>query len=155
MTFFDILVVAVTGLLGLRCLMRGFVKEILSFAGLIGAVVLARTHHEAAARVFQPWLDTELQANVAGYAAIGVGTILGASLAAWLIHLIIRRTVLGSLDRLGGCLVGVLQGTLLFGIFLMAAATLTGGLEKTFARGSVLAPHLLGLVKYLSGIVFH
>ena len=153
LTVFDIVALAVITLFGVRCLMRGFVKEVFSLAGIIGAVVLGRLYYQEAAEFFKPWVPGELQSNVLGFAAIALGVLLSASLASWLVFKLIHKTFLAVADRLGGLAVGILQGGLVMGIFLMVVVSVTGSLEKSFVADSVLAPYLLEFVRFLSGII--
>lgn len=151
-TAFDIGVVVVVLLFGLRCLVRGFVREILSLLGIAGAVILSRVYHQDAAAFFEPYVQTELQATVLAYAAICAGTIISASVLAWIICKIIRKNVLGVVDRLAGFCIGVAQGAILVGILLIVIEAMTGSAELPVTKGSVLAPLLRDLIHLLSGI---
>lgn len=151
-TAFDIGVIVVILLFGVRCLVRGFVKEILSLLGIAGAVILSRIYHGEAARFFEPYTQTELQATVLAYAAICVGTIISASIIAWVINRIIRKNVLGVVDRLAGFCIGVAQGAILVGIALIVIEAMTGVPELPMTKGSVTAPILRELIQLLSGI---
>jgi len=152
-TVFDIVTLVIVSLFALRCLLRGFVKEVFSLAGIIGAVVLGRLYYREAAEFFQPWVSGELQANVLGFAAICIIVLVSASLASWLVFKLVHKTFLGIADRLGGLAVGALQGVLAMGVFLLVVVSVTGSLEQSFVSDSVLAPWILEAVRYLSGII--
>lgn len=151
-TVFDYGVILVVLLFGLRCLIRGFAREILSLLGIAGAIILSRTYHQEAAAFFEPYTQTELQATILAYAAICGGTIISASIIAWIIYKIIRKNVLGVVDRLAGFFIGAAQGAILAGIVLIVIEAMTGTPELPIARGSVIAPLLRELIHLLSGI---
>jgi len=152
-TVFDIVALVIILLLAIRCLIRGFVKEILSLAGIIGGVILGRLYADQAAEFFMPWVDKESVALVAGFAAICIGCVIVASLASWLISRVIRKSFLGWIDRLAGFIVGALQGLLITGVFVLVIYGIYGSLDKSFLKDSVLAGPMLDMMHFLSGLV--
>lgn len=154
LTTADYVMLGIILLFGIRCVLRGFVKEVFSLAGLVGGVVLARFYYEDAAAVFLPWVDkNQVIANVLGFAAIVIVVSLTASLAGWAISKLIGKTFLGVVDRLAGLAVGVLQGVVLIGLVLLLVEAKAGTLDNTVFKDSVVAGYILEFMKFLSGLV--
>ncbi len=150
----DFVMLGIILLFGIRCVFRGFVKEVLSLAGLVGGVVLARFYYEEAARVFLPWVDkNELVANVLGFAAIVIIVSITASLLGWAISKLIGKTFLGIVDRLAGLAVGILQGVILIGLVLLIVEAKAGGLDNSLFKHSLVAEYILHFMKFLSGVM--
>lgn len=150
---FDIVAAVVILALALRCVLRGFIREVFSLAGIIGGIILARLYFTYAAGLFTPWVENRTLANSLGFASICLSVILISAIASWLISRIIRRTFFGVLDRLGGLVVGALQGVLLAGLFVWVVVAAFGSLDNSFLKNSVLAPYLLDTIMFIAGKV--
>ncbi len=98
---------------------RGFIKEAMSIASLLIAIWAALYFGPAVGNVSESWLSSEeLQmwfGRVLVFAIIlSVGGLLG-----WGISKLVRLSVLSGIDRLLGCIFGVLRGVLFLAIFII------------------------------------
>ena len=98
---------------------RGFVKEAISIAALLFAIWAALYFGPSVGDVSQSWLSSEeLQmwfGRVLVFAVIlSVGGLLG-----WGISKLVRLSVLSGIDRLLGCMFGVVRGVLLIALFVI------------------------------------
>ena len=151
---FDLIALGVMFLLALRCVFRGFIKEVFSLAGLVGGIILGRLYYQDAAGFFRPWIERDVIQNVLGFAVICIGVIVITGVASWLISLLIKRTFLGLLDRVAGFCVGAVQGLLLVGVFVMIVSAFAGSVDDSFLDDSVLVRPILSFMNFISGIVF-
>ena len=113
MTGFDHAVLAVIALSSVFGLWRGVVSEILGLAAWVAAFFAARTWGEVAADMLSPWLAEPTSRAAAGYVAVFVATLLGFSVARFLLSRLLRAVGLGLADRLLGALFGILRGVLI------------------------------------------
>jgi membrane protein required for colicin V production len=116
MNWLDIVIIFVAVLLGILGLRQGIVKTVFSIAGLIGGIVLAGRYYGGLAALLSPSGATS--ANIAAYIIILLATLIVASLIGALVAKLVHLTMLGGVDRLVGCILGVIIG------FLLCAAVL-------------------------------
>jgi membrane protein required for colicin V production len=116
MNWLDIVIIFVAVLLGILGLRQGIVKTVFSIAGLIGGIVLAGRYYGGLAALLSPSGATS--ANIAAYIIILLATLIVASLIGALVAKLVHLTMLGGVDRLVGCILGVVIG------FLLCAAVL-------------------------------
>ena len=117
-TVFDIVIVSITVLLGLKGLLRGFIKEIFGLVGIIGGIFVASRMAEEIGNIIAPLLALE---NVATIKLIGF--ILGLVLF-WVIIYILgiilskmfSASGLGFFDRILGFLFGSAKIFFIFSI---------------------------------------
>ena len=123
MSGLDVIICAVVGVLGVRGLFRGFVRE--AFAVLAWAGGLAISFLYAAE--LAPYVARELDVGPPFDRAIaGVAIFLGAyvviQLVGWILHRLVHAIFLGPVDRVAGLLLGAAKGAVLCGLFLWIAA---------------------------------
>lgn len=137
----DIVILAVVLLSALIGLARGLLKEVLSLATWIAAVVLAL--------YFAPAVDTWLAERVAdpmirrgaAFAGIFVATLIGGGLVQWLVGLLVRSTGLTGTDRFLGFLFGSGRGVVVCLVGLIAIRSFA--VETDWWQASGFIPALL------------
>ncbi len=150
-------VIALFGIMGFR---DGVIKRVLEILGVLATLVL--TARFAAA--VNPWMMqqtgvAEGPALLITWAALFFAGLLLSRLLATLLSKLIRLTILGWLDKLGGALVGLALGLLVSSVVLLAISHLPGGQAvKVQYRDSNLgqfiyyaAPNLYQTVRKLGG----
>lgn len=124
MNLFDIIILAVLIIFSLKGMIRGFVNEASSFAGLILGGWLAYRYYPALSVPIRNILH--LPAHVSAFFAFMLLLILTGVVAHILGNIItaaVRIVMLGSINRLGGLFIGAAEGALLLSmLFCIATA---------------------------------
>src|SRR4030042_3675433 len=111
MNWLDIVIIIVVVSLGIAGLRQGLIRTVFGIAGLIGGIFLAgRYYDELAARLFPAGATW---ANIAAYAIILLATLIVAGVVGALVAKVVHFAALGWLDRLIGCILGVVIGGVL------------------------------------------
>jgi membrane protein required for colicin V production len=141
MNWLDIVVIIVVVSLGIAGLRQGLIRTVFGIAGLIGGIFLAgRYYDELAARLFP---SAAIWGNIAAYAIIAIATLVVAGVIGWLLAKLVNFAALGWLDKLVGCILGVVIGGLLCAAILAIAVKFYPGMEATIDQ-SVIARFLVG-----------
>ena len=138
MTIVIIVVVAGLGIAGLR---QGLIRTVFGIAGLIGGIFLAgRYYDDLAARIFP---SSAYWGNIASYAIIAVATLVAAGVVGWLLAKLVNFAALGWVDKLVGCILGVVIGSLLCAAVLAIAVKFYPDMQATIDQ-SIIARFLVG-----------
>jgi len=78
---------------------RGLVREIISLAGWVLAILVARWFHEPVAVWLSDWVATPSVRMVMAYGSLFLGTLLSCSLIAHAMSLMVRAGGLSLFDR--------------------------------------------------------
>ena len=140
MNWLDIVIIVVAVLLGIVGLRQGIIKTVFGIAGLIGGIVLAGRYYGGLAALLSPSGAT--WANIAAYAIILLATLIVASVIGWFVARLVHLTILGWLDRLVGCVFGVIIGSLLCAAVLAIVGKYYPGTEAVISQ-SVIAKFLM------------
>ena len=141
MNWLDIVIIVVIALLGFAGLRQGLIRTVFGIAGLIGGIFLdGRYYDELASLLFPPGA---IWSNIAAYALIAIATLVVAGVIGWLLAKLVNFAALGWLDRLVGCILGVVIGGLLCAAILAIAVKYYPGMETTINQ-SLIARVLVG-----------
>jgi len=135
MNWLDIVIIVVAVLLGLAGLRQGIIKTVFGIAGLIGGIVLAGRYYDELAALLSPSGAT--WANIAAYAIILIATLIVAGVIGWFVAKLVHLVLLGWLDRLVGCVLGVLIGGLLCAAVLAIVVKYYPGTEAVISQSGV------------------
>jgi len=141
MNWLDIVIIVVAVLLGIVGLRQGIIRTVFGIAGLIGGIVLAGRYYGGLAAVLSPSGAT--WANIAAYAIILIATLIVAGVVGWLVAKLVHIVMLGWLDRLVGCVLGVIIGGLSCAAILAIVGKYYPGTEAVISQ-SVIAKFLMG-----------
>lgn len=122
MTIFDYLVLLILGCSVIIGTLRGLVREVLSLAGWVVALVVANTYGEALATMLPEMVPGELTRLIVAFIALFIGTRLLVALVARTLSELVKATGLTLIDRTLGSFFGVARGVLL----VVVAALLCG-----------------------------
>jgi uncharacterized membrane protein required for colicin V production len=124
MNLIDIIILSVLCFFAIKGLIRGLVNEISSLAGLLLGGWLAYTYHPLLAVPIKSALH--LPAHISSFLAFVI-ILLITGICAHIIGNVmtaaLRLVLLGSLNRLGGLIIGVAEGVLLLCMVLSIAAS--------------------------------
>ena len=141
MNWLDIVIIVVAVLSGIWGLRQGLIKTAFGIAGLIGGIVLAGRYYGGLAALLSPSGAT--WANIAAYVIILLATLVVASVIGWFVAKLVHIIMLGSLDKLGGFVLGVVMGGLLCAAVLAIVGKYYAGTEAVISQ-SLLAKFLMG-----------
>lgn len=150
-------IIAIFGILGFR---DGVVKRIIEIAGVIVALLLTARFATGAA----PWVMDRIgvaegPALLITWAGLFIAGLILSRLLATLLSKAVRLTILGSLDRIGGAVLGMALGTLVASVLLVAASQVPGGqtIQESYDKAPATrfifyaAPNLYQFVRGLGG----
>ena len=123
MNVLDWIFVVMLALLGIRCMIKGFVAEILSVAAVLVGIVAALFLYQAAGQLFVAWGLSAAPAilpAILGFAAVFLVAFLVVKLIERLLEEGIDAARLGGVDRLLGLVLGLAEGLLLVSLVLIA-----------------------------------
>jgi membrane protein required for colicin V production len=133
MAVLDIVVFLLIGGFGIRGLMSGFVKEILSLTAVVAGIIAVRIFHEPVTAFMAPYIGSEYAAALLAFVFIFGALYIAARLVANTLSSQVRNAGLGSVDRVLGFGFGALKGLLIatvgFVLFTMVYDALYGELS--------------------------
>jgi membrane protein required for colicin V production len=135
MNWLDIVIIVVAVLLGIVGLRQGIIKTVFGIAGLIGGIVLAGRYYDELAAVLSPSGATWV--NIAAYAIILIATLIVAGVIGRLVAKLVHLVLLGWLDRLVGCILGVFIGGLLCAAILAIVVKYYPGTEAVISQSGL------------------
>jgi membrane protein required for colicin V production len=115
---FDVVVLAVIGILALSGLWKGLVRQVVGLLGLVLGFTVAMKFYALFATRFLPGFRPAT-GNLIGFLIILVGCMIAASLVGWIIGKVLSAAGLGAMNRIAGGLVGAAKG-----YFAVAAVTM-------------------------------
>lgn len=119
---FDIVIVSITVLLGLKGLLRGFIKEVFGLVGIIGGIFTASRLAEQIGKSIAPLLALENQATIKliGFILGLVGFWAIVYVAGIVLSRIFQASGLGIFDRILGFFFGSAKIFLIFSVIVYA-----------------------------------
>jgi membrane protein required for colicin V production len=125
----DLAALAIVGLAMLRGVWLGLIREVMSVAALVVAVVVVRRYGADVSA----WMVSSSQGGIAPVlapwlagTALAIGSIVAGAVLGRLLRSGAKLAWLGMPDRVGGALLGAAEGVLLCAILLVAATHLVG-----------------------------
>jgi membrane protein required for colicin V production len=150
---FDWFLVALLAYSTIMAFMRGFLRELFFFGGLILGVLLATWNYGRVALLLARFIRTPATADIASFFLILLGVMVVSGLTGRLLTRTVHAVGLGFFDRLLGTVFGLTRGYLL-GVTILVAAT--AFFPKTlWISNSRLAPYFIAGAHAVSFVVPH
>jgi membrane protein required for colicin V production len=111
LNFLDIIILGVIGLSTLLAFSRGFIKELLSILGWIGAVIATVAFFTPARAIVRQYIAEPLLADIAAGIGIFIVTLVLCGMLNHWISAQVRGNGLGALDRSLGLVFGLVRGS--------------------------------------------
>jgi len=121
MTAFDYSVLFVIGLSIVISMMRGLVKEILSIAGWLVAIYVAKTYAYQVLPLLPDAIPSDALRIMAAFLILFLATLLLASLISITLSTVFSKLGLGWLNRFLGAFFGLARGVLIVGVIVFLA----------------------------------
>ena len=121
MASIDIIFLAVLGVFAIIGIMKGFFREVLGLAGIIGGFVFGFVLFGPVSKLLSNWLPgiPAIIWPFISFLLIFIGVYLASRLLAGMLSKISKAIYLGWLDKLGGGAIGALKGGILLSVVLM------------------------------------
>jgi membrane protein required for colicin V production len=110
MTWVDFVVLGVLAISALLAFLRGFVREVLGIGAWVGAVMASVWAFPFARPRFREWLGTPDLVDPVTFGAVFIVVLIVLLLVSHWIGALVRRSVLGGLDRTLGLVFGLVRG---------------------------------------------
>ncbi len=139
---FDLVFMAILAMAFLYGFMRGFLRQLLSLAGLITAFYMAAYHPEKAITFLTPYIHNPQVLKISGAVLTFIVVYLLFSLASVIISFLVKGAI-GLADRLLGGFFAIIKAT----VFLIALAMLLVSFDITrdFVLNSKTGPYLVSV----------
>lgn len=152
-TIFDMVVLGITLVLGLKGLFRGLIKEVFGIIGIIGAIFVASRVSADIGNIIAPILALEYQTTIKliGFIIALVGFWLVVYLLGIIVSKIFSASGLGVFDRIFGFVFGAAKVFLIFSVIAYALYQVKA-FKNTIdekSKGSVVMPYLLSTGSFI------
>ena len=150
---FDLIIIAITLILGLKGLFRGLIKEVFGIIGIIGAIFVASRISKEVGDLLAPVLVLENEATIKliGFVVSLVGGWLVVYSAGVVVSKIFSASGLGVIDRIFGFVFGAAKIFLIFSVIsyaLYQVQSFKKVIDEKFAT-SIVMPHLISVGSYI------
>ncbi|MBA4419013.1 MAG: hypothetical protein C0392_14080 [Syntrophus sp. (in: bacteria)] len=149
MSTFDIIVLAVIGILTIIGLWKGMVRQIFGLLGVIAGYILAMRFYQPCSKFL-----TDIHPGVAkaiSFIAIFLACILLAHLIGWGVGRFFAVVKLGFLNRIGGGLMGFLKGCIIVSVGVMVLTAFLSADHSIFKKSSTMK-YILPVTTALKGV---
>jgi membrane protein required for colicin V production len=135
---------------------KGLTREILGLASAVLALLLALWFYGTAGNLFAPYVSSRPLANLAGFLAVFLGVLLLGSLVSFVLGKFLKVTGLSIVDHLLGAAFGVVRGTLVATVLIMAIMAFSSGdRPPDSVVHSRMAPHVARASHALAALAPH
>lgn len=139
MTIFDYLVLLIIICSVIISTLRGVVREIISLAGWVVALIVANAYGDVLAQWLPDFIPGEMTRLIIGFIVLFIGVRLLMALVGRTIEELVEVSGLSAINRLLGCVFGMVRG-----IVIVLAVVLLCGMtsipEQTFWQNAKLSP---------------
>ena len=150
---FDLIILSITLILGLKGLFRGLIKEVFGIIGIIGAIFVASRISKEIGDLIAPILVLENEATIKliGFVVALVAVWLVVYSAGVIVSKIFAASGLGIVDRIFGFVFGAAKIFLIFSVIAYAlyqVQSFKKVIDEKFANSAVM-PHLISVGSYI------
>lgn len=147
----DWVLIALLAYSTIRALLRGFLLELFSLAGLIAGILLASWNYKIVAASLSRWIAPLSTAEFAAFLLIALGVLILCSITGRLLRSSVSAIGLSLVDRLLGAVFGFGRGCLLCVALMMILAAFRP--YSVWSAKSQLAPYFLAGAHGVSFVV--
>ncbi len=152
-TIFDMVILGITLVLGLKGLFRGLIKEVFGIVGIIGAIFVASRASSEIGNLIAPFLALENQTTIKliGFIIALIGFWIIIYILGIIVSKIFSASGLGLFDRIFGFVFGAAKVFLIFSVIAYALYQVQS-FKKAIdnkTEGSIVMPHLISVGSYI------
>jgi membrane protein required for colicin V production len=153
LNIFDMVIIGITLILGLKGLFKGLIKEIFGIVGIIGAIFVASRVSQDIGDLIAPFLALENQTTIKliGFIVALVGFWIIVYALGVIVSKIFSASGLGLFDRIFGFVFGAAKIFLIFSVIsysLYQVQSFQKAIDNK-TKGSIVMPHLLSVGSYI------
>lgn len=152
MNVLDIMIIITMLFLFVRGLMRGFVREIASLAGVILGIVLAIRFQPQASTFIKTFLPPISFLPLLAFAGIFLVVLIVCNLLGWGFRWLFKKALLGWVDRTLGVGLAVIKGIILTYLVIVLLTFFLPAQTPLIAQ-SRLAPEIISSYQYMVGLI--
>ncbi len=142
----DFVILVVVGLSCILGLWRGLIREVLSLATWVAAIVVVWLYNERLASTMPAFIEQPLLRYFTAFLVLFLGVMIIGNLLAKLLSNLLELAGLTLMDRILGGGFGILRGALIVCVVLYLTGALLQGADLW--SGSVLIPYGLALIEW-------
>ncbi|MFK2823454.1 CvpA family protein [Arcobacter sp. YIC-80] len=152
-TIFDMVILGITLVLGLKGLFRGLIKEVFGIIGIIGAIFVASRISKDIGDLIAPFLalENETTIKLIGFIVGLIGFWVLVYLLGMIVSKIFNASGLGIFDRIFGFIFGAGKIFLIFSVIAYALYQVES-FKKAIddkTKSSIVMPHLISVGSYI------
>ncbi len=155
-TIFDMVIVGITLVLGLKGLFRGLIKEVFGIVAIIGAIFVASRFANETGNFIAPFLSLENDSTIKliGFVIALIGFWLIVYVLGIIFSKIFAESGLGLFDRIFGFFFGAAKIFLIFSVITYALYQVNSFKKAIdeYTKGSFVTPHLISVGSYIMKI---
>ena len=153
LNIFDMVIIGITLILGLKGLFRGLIKEVFGIIGIIGAIFVASRVSVDIGNLIAPFLALENQTTIKliGFVVGLIGFWIAVYVLGVIVSKIFSASGLGLFDRIFGFVFGAAKVFLIFSVIsyaLYQVQSFKNAIDNK-TEGSVVMPHLISVGSYI------
>lgn len=153
MVLIDIVILVVVALSFMMGGFRGLVKEALSLATWIAALLIAAFFYEQLAALFIDVIDSITLRQMAAFALLFVGSVFVGTLISNLISRLMSAVGLGGVDRVLGALFGIIRGLIIVGLVIFVLMAYPLEFTSSWFENSLLVPYIVMLIERVQSLL--
>ena len=143
MNWLDIVLALILGMSVFSGFTKGLVRIAVGLASTMLAIILAIWFYGTAGSALLPYVSSRSIANLLGFFIVLGLVILGGSLIGRLIGMVLKKVGLSWVDRILGGAFGLLRGTLISIVLVLAVTAFAPGTPPHAITDSSLAPYVI------------
>ena len=147
----DILILVVTSLSCILGLWRGLIKEVLSLATWVAALLAVWLYSESFAAVMPAFIEQPLLRYLTAFLILFLGVMIIGNLLATMLTSMLAIAGLTMMDRMLGGVFGAMRGAVIVCLVIFVAGPFLEGTELW--SQSVLVPYSLALIEWSETII--
>jgi membrane protein required for colicin V production len=152
MNLLDIIAVATMIILTLKGIVRGFIREIASFVGIVMGIWMAYVFYPQMAEHLKAYVPSGPHLSLFSFMVILFGAILICNLLGWLLKLLLKKALFGWADRVLGAGFAAIKASV-FIYLSITILTLFVPAKTPLIAESKLAPHVISSFQTISRFV--
>lgn len=152
MNVLDIIIIITMVFLFVRGLMRGFVREVASLAGVILGIFLALRFQPQASTFLKNFLPLTSLLPLISFAGIFLCVLIVCNLLGWGFKWLFKKALLGWVDRTLGVGLAMIKGVILT-YLVIVLLTFFLPAKTPLIAGSRLAPKIISSYQYMVGLI--